>query len=408
MTKEGIALSLGYATDDVTNMQTPETLTDPGHPKNDERYHKMIDEVEDYAILMLDRDGIIQNWNRGAEKIKGYKEEEIIGKSFKIFYLPEDQQNKVPELLIKTATEQGKATHEGWRVRKDGSVFWGSIVITAIHDDKDGSVIGFTKVTRDLTERKKLEDQLKRYARRLEVQNNELEQFVYIASHDMKEPLRKIIMYNSMVEQVLEGTDVGEKIRVYLDKSVNAASRMEQLINDLLAYSKTSLDEDGFEDVDLNHVLKDALDAYEERLADVNGKVSVGRLPVICAIPFQMRQLFDNLVSNAIKYRHPDRQLQITVKCEEVENTGAMRLAKTPGGRFYKISVADNGIGFNEAYCEKIFEVFQRLVSRNAYAGTGIGLSICKKIAQRHGGFIRAVGKEGEGACFDIYLPAGV
>src|SRR5580704_355085 len=119
--------------------------------KSEERYHKMIEEVEDYAILMLNREGIVQNWNKGAEKIKGYKESEIVGKSFRLFYLPEDREKKLPEKLIEEAVRNGKAIHEGWRMRKDGSKFWGSIVITALHDE-ERNVIGFSKVTRDLTE----------------------------------------------------------------------------------------------------------------------------------------------------------------------------------------------------------------------------------------------------------------
>jgi PAS domain S-box-containing protein len=125
--------------------------------QSEERYFRMIDEVEDYAILLLDRNGNIQNWNKGAEKIKGYKENEILGKNFRIFYTKEDQDNGLPELLIDKAVKQGKALHEGWRVRKDGTRFWGSIVITALHDDQK-NVIGFSKVTRDLTERKETED----------------------------------------------------------------------------------------------------------------------------------------------------------------------------------------------------------------------------------------------------------
>ena len=120
---------------------------------SEERYHRMVDEVEDYAIILLDNHGIIQNWNRGAEKIKGYSEKEIVGKSFSTFYLPEDVENGLPTRLLNLATIEGKALHEGWRKRKDGNRFWGSTVLTALHD-AEGNVIGFTKVTRDLTERK--------------------------------------------------------------------------------------------------------------------------------------------------------------------------------------------------------------------------------------------------------------
>ncbi|MEO5998369.1 MAG: PAS domain S-box protein, partial [Chitinophagaceae bacterium] len=192
--------------------------------KNEERYQRMIGEVEDYAILLIDLDGIVQNWNKGAEKIKGYSEQEIIGKSFKLFYLPEDQASGLPEKLIGEATIQGKALQEGWRRRKNGTAFWGSVLITALHNDK-GQIVGFTKVTRDLTERKLAEEKLSKYAQELEFQNKELEQFAYAASHDMKEPLRKIIFYNSFISEGA-GNQLPEKERTFLGRSIGAASRL--------------------------------------------------------------------------------------------------------------------------------------------------------------------------------------
>jgi PAS domain S-box-containing protein len=142
--------------------------------KREERYQMMIAEIQDYAIFMLDKDGFIQNWNQGAEKIKGYKAEEIIGKNFRIFYPRNDQDRKLPESLIKEATENNRASHEGWRVRKDGTYFWGSVVITALHDDSR-NIIGFSKVTRDLTERKLAEERLLAYAGELKTKNEELQ-----------------------------------------------------------------------------------------------------------------------------------------------------------------------------------------------------------------------------------------
>ena len=142
--------------------------------KREERFQSMIAEIQDYAILLLDKDGLIQNWNKGAEKIKGYKAEEIIGTSFRIFYPKEDQEKQLPEMLIQEAINNNRAVHEGWRVRKDGTYFWGSVVITALHDDNK-NVIGFSKVTRDLTERKLAEDRLLAYTGELKTKNKELE-----------------------------------------------------------------------------------------------------------------------------------------------------------------------------------------------------------------------------------------
>ncbi len=204
--------------------------------RSEERYHKMVEEVEDYAILLLDPNGRIMNWNKGAEKIKGYKEAEIIGRNFRIFYRPEDQQRQVPEQLIQQARSTGKAIHEGWRVRKDGTTFWGSVVLTALHDDLD-NVIGFSKVTRDLTERKVAEDKIQQYAKELEAQNRDLQQFAYAAAHDMKEPLRKVQFYTSSLLDGI-GTQLPPKERSYLERTVDAAHRMQGLIEDLLTYTR--------------------------------------------------------------------------------------------------------------------------------------------------------------------------
>lgn len=370
--------------------------------KSEERYHKMIDEVEDYAIILLSKDGIVQNWNKGAEKIKGYSESEIVGKSFRIFYLPEDQRDGLPERLINEARVNGKAAYEGWRVRKNGTRFWGYVVMTALHDENN-EVVGFSKVTRDLTDKKIAEDKLKQYARELEIQNNELEQFVYVASHDMKEPLRKIAFYNQFIQEKITGL-LSEKEQLYLNRSVDAAGRMQNLIDDLLTYSRTAIAERIYEATDLNKVLEEVLLLHKETMEEKNASIIMQQLPVINAVPFQMKQLFDNLVGNALKYRHPDRRPHVQVTCETVQEELKMGEITTLKN-YYKISVIDNGIGFDASYSEKIFDLFQRLVSKVDYSGTGIGLAICKKIAQNHHGFIRASGKVNEGACFAVYLP---
>jgi PAS domain S-box-containing protein len=363
----------------------------------------MVDEVEDYAIILLDKDGNIQNWNKGAEKIKGYSEYEIVGKNFSTFYLPEDREDGLPQRLINLARVEGKAIHEGWRMRKDGSAFWGSIVLTALHDNI-GNIIGFTKVTRDLTERKVSEDRMKEYTSQLEFQNKELEQFAYAASHDMKEPLRKIQIYNSaIVEKARDVLD--EKSKDYLDRSINAAKRMHILIDDLLTYSKTTAKLESLEIVDLNEVVDEIILMHKDEYEQTGVQIIHESLPEIYAIPFQVKQLISNLVSNAIKYKHPDREIEICIKAELVTGSSIKDREAEPRRRYHKIAVIDNGIGFNSKYAEKIFNIFQRLNNLPSAQGSGIGLAICKRIAQNHHGFIRATGKENVGARFDVYFP---
>jgi PAS domain S-box-containing protein len=371
--------------------------------RSEERYHKMIDEVQDYAIILLDKNGIVQNWNKGAEKIKGYKEEEIVGRSFKNFYLPKDRESGLPDKLLKQASEQGKAIHEGWRMRKDGSRFWGSIVLTALHDDEN-NLIGFSKVTRDLTERKFTEDKLREHSSQLEFQNKELEQFAYAASHDMKEPLRKIQLYNSAIADNAVNT-LDEKSREYLNRSIAAAKRMAGLIEDLLKYSKTTANTDSVEQVNLNEIIDEIILMHKEELEQEKVQIEMENLPVICGIPFQIKQLMFNLINNSIKYKHPDRDVCIQIKTELVKGSEINDPAEERFRKYHKISVIDNGIGFDQQYAEKVFNIFQRLNNLPAAKGSGIGLAICKRIVQNHHGFIKASGIEKKGARFDIYLP---
>ncbi|MDR3713499.1 MAG: PAS domain S-box protein [Puia sp.] len=368
-----------------------------------EDYHRMVEEVEDYAILMLDREGFIRNWNRGAEKIKGYTEQEIVGKHFRIFYAPGDQLARLPEKLIGEAMEHGKAVHEGWRIRKNGTTFWGSIVITALHDEV-GNVVGFSKVTRDLTERKESEDRLVRYALQLESQNKELQQFAFAAAHDMKEPLRKIQFYNSTV--LAEGGERMEvKLRTYLERSSDAAGRMQVLIEDLLAFTKITEPFAQFTEVDMNSIVAEVSAFYQEALDSVEGLVVASTLPKIKGIPFQIRQLFVNLLGNSVKYHQEGRPLRIDITVEEVDGAGIGDKGLYPSGRFLKLSFRDNGIGFEAKYAERIFGMFQRLHNRKDYQGTGLGLSICRKIMEIHKGYIRAAGEEGMGSVFDLFFP---
>lgn len=374
-------------------------------PSNDDKlYQKMIEEIEDYAILMIDVDGIVVNWNKGAEKIKGYSHSEIIGKSFRNFYLPEDQEKQLPERLIQIAKTEGRATQEGWRVRKDGSRFWGSIVITAIHDE-DYNVIGFTKVTRDLTERKKAEDQIQRYAKELEEQNKELQHFAYAAAHDMKEPVRKIMFYvNSVLESSLLPAALPEMR--YLEMAAKASERMRILIDDILSYTRSSTASDPLKETDLNDVLAEVCLAHEIAVKETKAQIEASPLPRIKSIPFQIYQLFDNLLGNAIKYRHSNRAPHIKIAFEEVNADAAGIPGLLSGQRYNKISFTDNGIGFEAEMAEKIFEIFERLHGREQYPGNGIGLALCRRVVQNHGGTIIASGFPAEGARFDIYLPA--
>jgi len=390
---------------DITDQVTTKSLLeqrDKEIKNQDERYFRMINEVEDYAIIRLSKEGVIENWNTGAEKIKGYRSSEIIGNHFRIFYAAADQENKLPETLIAKAAAEGKATHEGWRIRKDKTRFWGSIVITAIHDD-DGNIVGYSKVTRDLTQKKLAEDSLRSYTqnieqqnRQLEEQNEQLESFNYIASHDLQEPLRKIRMF---IERLKDNKSTVPETISQIEK---ACIRMQALIEDLLYYCQAEMIEEAKEYTSLNLLVTEILADYADLITSKEMVVEKSDLPVLYVHPLQIRQLLYNLISNAVKYRKADQPLKLSIEyniTEEYNDDTHQNVS------YHEIKFTDNGIGFNQQYVHKIFGLFQRLHDKNSYAGTGLGLAICKKIVENHGGKITAHGEPGVGAKFCVYLP---
>lgn len=378
--------------------------------KSEERYHLMVDQVQDYAILYLSEQGIVENWNKGAEKIKGYRADEIIGKSFATFYTEDDRKIGLPLQLLSQARQTGRANQEGWRLRKGGARFWANVTITAVHN-AEGEVIGFSKVTHDLTEKKEITEQLRATAAQLQQQNaelekmnKELESFAYISSHDLQEPLRKIQTFASRIQD-MEYENLSENAKDNFRRMQGAAKRMQVLIEDLLVYSRTSDAERKYVKSDLNKLVSEVLDDMGEELLPKNATINLGNLGKADVIPFQFRQLIHNLLSNSFKFARDgvDPVIEIT---GEIQPSGYYNNEKLRDGIDYcHISVADNGIGFDPAYSEKIFEVFQRLHGKTEYVGTGIGLAIVKKIVDNLNGVISANGSVGQGATFDIYFP---
>jgi PAS domain S-box-containing protein len=381
--------------------------------KSEERYHLMVEEIQDYAILYLDQNGIIENWNFGAQKIKGYKAQEIIGKSFSIFYIESDQTDNLPQKLLTIAKEKGRARHEGWRIRKNGTIFWANVSITAIHN-KNKELIGFSKVTHDLTEMKKADDKLKlnglelqQKNAELEKMNKELQSFAYISSHDLQEPLRKIQTFASQIMDK-ESQNLSDSGKDKFKRMQNAAQRMQALINDLLAYSKTNIQEVKFENTNLLLIIEEVKEDLKEELEQKNAVIKSNEVCDeinVAVIPFQFRQLLYNLLSNSIKFSRLEIPLEIKIKCIIAKGNVLNNSLLLPEGDYCHLEISDNGIGFEQEYGEKIFEVFQRLHGKNEYVGTGIGLAIVKKIVDNHNGIIRARGEHNKGATFEIFIP---
>jgi signal transduction histidine kinase len=233
----------------------------------------------------------------------------------------------------------------------------------------------------------------------------ELDRFAYVASHDLQEPLRKIMLFSDKI-QTRFSSKIDNEADQYFQKIVKASERMQHLVNDLLKFSKHTNDVYGFERTDLNEVLADVLSDIEDAIQKKEAKIHSDQLPVIWAIPSQIRQLFQNLISNSLKFSKEGFIPEIYIKTEKIQEPPTQALnGELVNNTFYKIHIRDNGIGFDPKYAEDIFVVFKRLHSYHEFEGTGIGLSICKKIVDKHNGYIRAESIPDQGSIFIITLP---
>jgi len=257
-------------------------------------------------------------------------------------------------------------------------------------------------LTRQRAENQRLEtmvkvrtEELQHYSNELQRSNRELQDFAFVASHDLQEPLRKIQAFGDRIKKMYQG-QLGEG-EDYIDRMQSAAARMSRLIEDLLTFSRVSTRKEPFIEVDLNKVLADVLDLLEVKIEETDTEIVLGELPALMADASQMRQLFQNLIANAIKFTQPNTRPHIEVSCQLADSDAANPV--------YEIAVKDNGIGIEEQYLERIFTPFQRLHSKEKYEGTGIGLAICRRIVERHQGEIQVLSIPEQGTTFKIILP---
>lgn len=466
---------------------------------------------------MIDVNGYIISWNKGAEYIKGYLENEIIGKHFSVFYTPKEIETKEAERNLEKAIKNGRYEAEALRVKKDGTQFWADISITPVYDDF-GNLKGFSKITHDITEqklneeklkesqsfldsivenlptmifvkdaqdlkfvrfnkageellgyskedligkndydffpkeqadfftsndktilnsgkqgdiseesidtknkgtriletkkipildengkpkyllgisndvteRKIAEQKLKEKSEELTRSNTELEQFAYVASHDLQEPLRMISSYLQLLEKRYKNK-LDEDADEFIAYAVDGSNRMRVLINSLLEYSRVNRVKP-FEDIDMNELLEDVQKDLKTQIKENNAIIKVEKLPTIYGDTVLINQLIQNLISNAIKFKG--------------ESNPEIVIAGKKVNREFLFSVKDNGIGLKQEYAEKIFVIFQRLHSKEEYSGTGIGLAICKKIVERHGGKIWVESEVNKGSAFYFTIKA--
>jgi light-regulated signal transduction histidine kinase (bacteriophytochrome) len=305
---------------------------------------------------------------------------------------------------LRIAIAEGKYEEEGWRIRKDGSLFWANVVITAVYN-ADGIHIGFSKVTRDLTERKEgeralresydrfrqLADELKITNAELSYANQELEQFTSIVSHDLQEPIRSIKSFLQLIDMKLTDGVPPADLKIYISKSITSANRMKELIQNLLHYSQMSRGEMVQEAVKVDDLFSEALQNVRNSVEISKAKITIqNEVDTVYGDRVQLVQLIQNLLSNALKFTSSENP-QILIRTTREEGK-------------IKFAISDNGIGIAEDDLNKVFEIFRRLNTEKTYPGTGIGLAICKKIVDRHRGQIWPESAPGKGTTFYFTL----
>jgi PAS domain S-box-containing protein len=366
--------------------------------KSEERFRTLVANIPGAVYrCACDPDWTMQFLSDTIEDLSGYPAADFLGnrvRSYASIIHPQDRE------LVERAVQEGVNSQEPYAIEyrivaADGSVRWVYEKGQGVFDD-EGRVQWLDGAIFDVTERKRTEQKLRATMAELERSNRELEQFAYVASHDLQEPLRKIRAFGDRLETKC-GDALPPKGQDYLERMVNAAERMSKLINDLLALSRVTTRGKPFEPVDLGKVTREVVSDLEARIEEVDGRVEFDGLPTIHADPTQMRQLIQNLISNALKFHREGVPPVVRVQAEV--------LPDPDNGEACRLTVEDNGIGFDEQHADRIFGVFQRLHARGEYEGTGIGLAVCRKIAERHGGRIEARSRPEEGATFTVTLP---
>ncbi len=347
------------------------------------------------ACHEIDRDGTVVRVNAAEGVLLGLPPAEMIGRPIWDFMALEERESSSEGLRKKLSGEQKLTSVERKYTRGDGATIYLEVHPKLILNAA-GEIIGIRSFMIDISDRKRIQFALEKQAAELARSNAELEQFAYVASHDLQEPLRKILAFSDRLKTKCADT-LSDEGRDYLGRMNNAASRMQTLIHDLLTLSRVATQPHPYGPVDLQDIAKNVVSDLESRMERLNGRVEIGVLPAIIADRPQMTQLFQNLIGNALKFSRPGVPPLVRVSSEYISNEDA-----PPACR---ILFEDNGIGFDEKHVNRIFQVFQRLHGRGEYEGSGIGLSICRKIAERHGGSVTAASKPGEGSKFTVILP---
>jgi PAS domain S-box-containing protein len=365
---------------------------------SEERFRLLVQGVKDYAIFMLDPNGYITTWNAGAERIKGYTDGEILGKHFSVFYPPEDLESGKPARELEIASATGVYEEEGWRIRKDGSRFWASVLITALRKP-DGSLAGFAKVTRDLTDRRAAQERAIEVARQAAVAdeaNRAKGEFLAAMSHELRTPLNAIGGYTDLLVMGVRGSVTQEQVDD-LQRIKRSQQHLLGIINDILNFSRMEAGQITYEysAVPLSSVIESVGHMIEPQAAAKDLKLVVQSCPpnvVAWADKSKVEQILLNLLANAVKFTNEGA---VTLNCGRHD------------GQSVEITVSDTGVGIPSDQLERIFEPFVQ-VGRSlsgGHQGTGLGLAISRDMARAMGGDISVSSEIGKGSQFRLTLP---
>ncbi|WP_431095887.1 hybrid sensor histidine kinase/response regulator [Polaromonas aquatica] len=379
---DGTLTGFGKVTRDLTERRAHEEAL----RESEQRFRLMLEGVKDYAIFMLNPEGLIESWNSGAQLIKGYSPGEVIGKHFGLFYRPEDLEAGKPETELKTALQQGRAEEEGWRVRKDGSVFWANAVITPIYD-ANRQLRGFAKVTRDMTERRRLSE--------LEKSSKRMSEFLAMLAHELRNPLAPIRNAITILQLEPSPSPLVRSSRDMIDRQL---SHMTRLVDDLLDVGRLTTGKIRFkaEQVSYNQVVARSIEAvrplFDARRHRLETDIPAAS-PLVQGDATRLAQVLQNLLINAAKY---------------TPEAGLIELKVWQEGTQLYTSVRDNGLGLSSQAISQIFELFSQGDAQTAAreSGLGIGLTLARSLVEMHGGTLHAESEgPGRGSTFTFFLP---
>ena len=360
--------------------------------RSEERFGLLVSAVVDYAIFMLDPNGNVITWNEGAQRAKGYTHDEIVGRHFSVFYPPEDQASGKPRRALDTARREGRYEDQGWRVRKDGTRFWASVVITALRDES-GKIRGFGKVTRDITNRHNEEERLRLHAERIAELERAKAQFLDLAAHELRGPLTLIRGYNSLLE---DGGLPPERISQIAHLLEGKLSQVDLLVEQMLEMARLENErlELHIEAFDLRQLASDQVAKFQSIVSEGDLKMAAGsERAMVRADRVRIATIIGNLIDNAIKYSPGGGEIRCAVG--------------TKDGHCF-VTVTDHGLGIAADHVPLLFKRFSRLPTpdNKTISGTGLALYLCQEIARRHGGEIDVSSKVREGTRFTLRLPA--